>query len=138
MATLRGTSDVSGVSGDDERESMVVVDIGDGRHKQATRRAAQTQTPATPPDTDPRDTTYMIFSHPLFPGFVLTMKRGAERQLTKDNDDDEDIEVRAGRIPSIPRSRRQGDTRPSGPSKGRRVCPSQETVCPSDTIVHTT
>ena len=37
MATLWGTSDVSGVSGDDERESMVsavVVDIGgEGEHE---------------------------------------------------------------------------------------------------------
>lgn len=37
MVTLRGTSDVSGVSGDDERESMVaaiVVDIGAGDERE--------------------------------------------------------------------------------------------------------
>ena len=58
MVTLLGASDVSGVSGDDERESMVaavVVDIGDeGEHKRRAQRqtsrrekAILRRTPAT-------------------------------------------------------------------------------------------
>ena len=57
MVTLLGTSEVSGVSGDDERESIVtavVIDIdGDGEHeRRAQRRACRTAGDTTPrPET---------------------------------------------------------------------------------------
>ena len=57
------------------------------------------------------------------------MKRGAERQLTKDGHDDDDIEVSTLHVPvELARSCIQGNSRLCGLSKGRRGCPSQQTV----------
>lgn len=88
-------------STNDELRDGLAGKKSDTRRQTATR--TQSKTPVT--CTDPKDAAYMIFSHSLnqfarmltdSTGIVLTMKRGAERQITKDgpdDDDDDDIEV---------------------------------------------